>query len=143
MTARLDIAAGVTLADLAGFETRSGSLALTLPQSIAVAKQIGGGPTWKLMEGDQVLAVAGFLPVDAGRVGWLWLHRDAPRFLVPLCLRMRRILADHQEVARCPLLCEVHEANPEGRRLARLLGFRPVSRSDTGILTHAWRSPWE
>lgn len=140
MTDPLDIVAGATLADLAGFETRSGAVALTLPQSAAVAKQMGGGPTWKLVETGRILAVAGFFPVEGGRMGWLWLHRDVPRRLVALCLRMRRVLAEHQAAMGGALFCEVHEANAEGRRLARLLGFHPVDLSATGILTHAWRS---
>lgn len=139
MTAPLAIAPGATLADLAGLETRSGPLALSPAQAGVLAEQLGGGAAWRLMEGERLIGAGGVYPLGDHLVAWMIAGRRLGACALPALRRMRTFLAEHAAFVGRAIRCEVLRTNSEGRRLARLLGFRPVSLSATGIVTLEWR----
>jgi len=139
MTARLAIAAGATLADLAALRMRSGAVALSPPQAIVMAEQIGGGASWRLMHHGEVIGIGGFYPLGEHLAAWMIAGASMSALLVDIVRRMRWHIRDHAAVAGKAIRCEVLRTNTEGRRLARLLGFQPVTMSATGMLTLEWR----
>lgn len=104
----------------------------------AVVKEMwSGGETFTLRFNDKLIGLFGLYPIETGAEGWFIVTPDAAKHMHFLICQIRLTLAScsYSEIV---VLC----TSEAGKRIARLLGFCFIEKTERGEIWHGrnfWR----
>lgn len=104
----------------------------------AVVKEMwSGGDTFTLRFDDKLIGLFGLYPIETGAEGWFIVTPDAAKHMHFLISQIRLTLAS-SSYSEIVVLC----TSEAGKRIARLLGFCFIEKTERGEIWHGrnfWR----